>query len=148
MTQDQRDLIMRELSDFKSRKVFKTPDNVLEYAEKQCIPYEKVLEMHKVCKEIGTTKAGKMYNKSRGKLLKLFAKYNLPIVGRSYSLYDGKQIERTVTPELVTQRHQDSLTMGYGAWNEKYGIKSRSLYYKYRNYAKKYFEELAQVESK
>lgn len=145
MTHDLKELIQRELSDFQSRKVFKTPDNLLEYAEKQCIPYEEVLEMHKVCKEIGTTKASKMYNKTRGKLLKLFAKYNLPMVGRSYSLYDGKLPSRQITDEVMTERHRDALVMSQGAWNEKYGIKSKSLYYKYKNYGKKYLEKLAQV---
>lgn len=148
MKQDIKDIIKRELSDLHSREVLKINDTKLFYSELNCIPYEEVKEMYDTCTVIGMKKTCQKYGKTSKNILKQFRKYNLKPVGRTYALYDGQQIPRTVTPELITQRHQDSLTMGQGAWNEKYGIKSKSLYYKYRNYAKKYFEELAQVESK
>jgi len=136
MTQEQRDLLHRELSDLKNRKAFNyTSDAQLLNGELSCVPYEKVKEMYETCKLIGLKKTGEKYNKSNKNIIIHFQKYNFPRVGRTYSLYEKEAILKKQTKSL-TEKYQDSLTLGYTEWNLKYNTKSKSIYYKHKKVAK------------
>lgn len=134
MTQEQRDILHRELSDLKNRKAFNSSDAQLLNGELSCVPYEQVKEMYETCKLIGMNKTCEKYNKGRKTLMMHFQKYNFPPVGKTYRLYENETIRKKQTKSL-TQKYQDSLTLRFTEWNLKYNSKSSSSYYKYKKVA-------------
>jgi hypothetical protein len=137
MTQEQRDILMRELSDLKNRKVFNIGDAMLLHSESICVPYEQVKEMYETCKLIGMNKTCKKYNKGRKTITMHFHKYNFPPVGKTYTLYENEAIRKKQTKSL-TQKYQDSLTLGFNEWKLKYNVKSNANYYRHKKIAEKF----------
>lgn len=117
MTPEIRQSIIDELSDLMNRRVGKLNDIHILQAEKQCFPYEKVMEIYNYYKIHGMINTAKYYKMSKGWVSKRFKYYNLPMDYKQSRNYSENRHKQTFTP---TQKHLDTLSMTYSEWNLKY----------------------------
>ncbi len=138
MTQEQRDLLQKELSDFKGRKVFNKTEGLLLRCERNMTPLEKVKEYYEVyLKTKSLTETAKKVGLTNHNLLEKFHTYNFQLLGRP-------NFRKTIP---ITEKHKDSLILSYTEWNKKYGVKGGNGYYKNRERMLKYLEEQGSVDS-
>jgi len=131
MTQEQRDLLHRELSDFKERKVFKINDFHLLQSESIVTPFEKVKEYYEIyLKTKNLLTASKEIGLAHSTIYRKFKKYNFEMFA-----YE------------ITDKHRDTLIMSYSDWNNKYQVKSNGEYYRCKKQLEKYLKEQGSVDT-
>jgi hypothetical protein len=132
MTQEQRDLLHRELSDFKKRKVFKIRESNLLQSESNLTPFEKVKEYYEIyLKTKNILTASKEIGIHHTNLFLKFKKYNFEMF----------------THQKITDKHRDTLIMLYSDWNNKYQVKSKGEYYRDKKQLEKYLKEQGSVDT-
>ena len=124
-------LIIKELSDLKDRKVSKIADNKLAHLEKRRTPYEKVLEMYNLFKQTGNFRiTSKKYGMTDVNLKKLLNMYNFP--WKEYA-FDPRITTLCVRADeneefIATQKSLDTLTLGKMEWVRKYNAHEKGYY--------------------
>lgn len=133
MTHDLKELIQRELSDLTSRRLSKLTDKQLVDAEQKTRwKPELVEEIYQYYVYNGKNPTAEKFGISTSQFREMFRRYpKFKLMG-------------ITSPEEVTKRN-DTLHMSAKDWMKKYNVKHTGLYYKTRQRAKKYAEELAQV---
>lgn len=116
MTQEQRDLLHRELSDFKQRKVSNLSDTWLQYSENRCIPFEEVMKNYQSYLEHGAT----MTSKSLGIGIKT-------LMGR-FEFYGLKKVYVNHKKYQVSDKIQDIQKLSCCEWCKKYNDLSGNYY--------------------
>ena len=136
MTQEQRDLIQKELSDFRGRKVYKMKEDRLIYSESKLVPFDTVKLWYEDYKKIGNLKIiSEKLNITSATLKKHFNRFGLKSELRK------KPRSPFHKCRSLTQLHLDTLTMKMGEWCEKYD-KNNCSYYTTKKGVVKYFDEL------
>jgi hypothetical protein len=131
MTQEQRDLLHRELSDFKGRKVSKISDGHLLQCELDGTPFEKVKEYYEIyLKTKNLLATSKEIGIHHTNLFLKFKKYNFQMF-----------------PYEITDKHRDTLIMSYSDWSNKYQVKSNAQYYRDKKRIEKYLKEQGSVDT-
>jgi hypothetical protein len=125
MTQEQRDLLHRELSDFRGRKISSRSDERLLDAENRITPIDEIRKLYNAYLEHGITKTARSINISNKALILRFETYGLEMVR------EQRHIE-------MTEKHFDTLKLTYSEWNNKYGSKSRGDYYRVKKQVEKF----------
>jgi hypothetical protein len=138
MTQEQRDLLQKELSDFKGRRVYNIKEVYLLQSNLKMTSLEKVKEYYEVyLKTKSLTETAKKVGLTNHNLLEKFHTYNFQLLGRP-------KFRNTIP---ITEKHRDTQIMSYTEWNTKYGLKGGNGYYKNRERMLKYLEEQGSVDS-
>lgn len=125
MTPEQRELIERELSDFRGRKISSRSDERLLDAENRITPIDEIRKLYNAYLEHGITKTARSINISNKALILRFETYGLEMVR------EQRHIE-------MTEKHFDTLKLTYTEWNNKYGSKSRGDYYRCKKQVEKF----------
>jgi hypothetical protein len=113
-------LIIKELSDLKGRKVFKTTDARLIVSEKNRVPLETVKMYHTKYLEMGSIlKTAKQLNVSKVILCRYFTRYNLP--------YQNRSEKHRQKRESNQEYKSDVFSLTYKEWCAKYN-RSRGTY--------------------
>jgi hypothetical protein len=138
MTQEQRDLLQKELSDFMNRKCAKMREDRLMLS---AIPFDTVKLWYDDYKTVGNlTIIAEKLNMSSGTLKKHFRRYGLKseLKKKPRSPFHKKR--------GLTQLHLDTLNMRVSEWCKKYD-KFPSSYYRTKKGIEKYLEEQGSVDS-
>jgi hypothetical protein len=141
MTQDQLNHVKQVLAEFRSSKVGKIKgDHRLETAEQQGTPFETVKQWYPIYLAYGAKHLSKHIGIGPKQILDHFKKYNLTLRGRCDEPNQNRAGYYLKVNE-ITQKHRDTLLLSCTQWNNKYGIKSKNLYYTTKKTFSKYLQD-------
>lgn len=139
MTHEQKYIIQSELKDFLQRKSAKLSDAHLIQSELQSVSFSEVKKLYDRyvelnCMNLFLKETGMRSNRVR----RYFKTYNLPLLGWTDTTKKVSK-KRTKSKQNI-DRMMNTLTLSLTQWNQKYCLKSESLYYKEKKQAKRLVE--------
>jgi hypothetical protein len=134
MTQEQRDLLQKELSDFQGRKIYNRSETWLLYSENRCIPFEEVKKNYESYLKYGCSATAKSLGISNKSLLDRFDFYGLKKVYVNHKQYK------------VSDKIKDIQKLTCKEWCDKYNDLSGN-YYRGKKRLEKYLKEQGSVDT-